>query len=568
MRHLTPSFLLLIALAAPAAATGVQGNILKINGQPMWPCDIDVVDRQTGTIVVLPNDTTLVNGDYSLTLPNGRYDLTFKPRIGSHVFQGQLLDMRVNNNVLTGNLVLPMGVYLKGKVVGTDGLGVPSTNIRFKTAAGATPTNVQDDGTNADGTFNALVDPSVWNAEFIPAPAQHKAPVQFVGVNLTADVNLGNVVVPNGFVVTCNVTDPTLFPVANASMTVRQSVGRAKVFTPLNNTTAGGVATLVLPAGSYEVIAIPPPGFTSSYATLTQYNFSPSADVTLPTFVFPVGRALSARVVSPAATGIFNADIDVDKMIAPTFPRVETPGDFSDASGNFTVTVASGLYRVTLNPPVATKLLPVRLNNVSVGAAGLNMGTITCPQGHWLDVHVIESGTNAPVAGANIDLINLETGVRLITVDDVTAADGLARIVSDQSYYRVKISPPDAVHDTAYVTGGFRTLNDTSITVVMNRRVTGVGDHAAGGLRFAAPWPNPSRAGASFAFGGQGSGELTIWDVAGRLIATPWHGSVAGESGARWDGRDGSGREVPNGMYFARLRISSETTTRRVVIAH
>ncbi len=573
MKRITAALLLLLSIATSASALGVQGNVVNGFGVPMYPCDIDVTDRTTNTIVAGIADSTVANGNYNLVLPNGRYNIVFKPRIGSHVFQGSLIDQRVNNNTTVVNLFLPVGHYVRGKVVGTDNSGLSMTNLRPRTPANVAPVNVQDDGTNLDGTFNTLVDPGVWDFQVIPPNASHKVPRVIEGLDITAaDVDLGNVVVVNGSIMTCSITDPTLFPLAGARLIVRTVPGRNKVFVPFNNTVATGVVTAVLPIGStFDFIAVAPPGFTTSYATLTQYNVLVGAtDVTLPNFALPIGRALSAHVIDGGTlANIFNADIDVDTWLPTTYPRIETPNDFTDAFGNVTVTVASGTYRITINPPVATKCLPVRINNFSVGAAGLNLGNVACPKGHWLDVHVVEEGTGLPMAGVNLDLDNIDTGVKLTTVGDITDAAGFARLVTDNAFYKLKAIPATAANDTAWSLGGMRTLTDTSITVVMPRRgVLGVGGPSVTGLRLAAPWPNPTHAGMNFAFAGRGSGRIDILDVMGRRVATPWQGELGGEQTVRWTGQDDQGRAVANGVYFARLQVGPQHSVRRLVISH
>lgn len=572
-RHFRLATLLgLLSLAGSAHAFGIQGTVFTTSAQPVWPCDIDVIDRATNLMVPITNDSTLTNGSYNLTLPNGRYDVFFKPKAGNHIFKGEVRDQRVLNNTLVVHMTLPFGKYVAGRVIGTDLAPVAAANIKFVTSAGATPVNVQDSATNPDGTFNSLVDAGVWNIEVIPPTLTRKVPVVFLNSNATVDLNLGDITVVNGALMTCSVSDPTLFPISGAKLTVRTVPGRDKVFIPTNNTNVSGVVSAMLPPGTYDFIAEPSPGLLTTYGTLTQYGVVVGAsDATLPNFALPPGRALSAHVVAAGTNAnVVNADIDVDWMISPTYPRVETPNDFTNALGNVTVTVGSGNYRFTVQPPVATKLLPVRLLNINVGASAVNLGNIVCPQGHWLDVSVLEAGTNLPIAGANIDLDNLETGTKLITIDDVTGPSGIARIVSDQSLYRVKVSPPSAAYDTAYVVGAFRSLSDTSVTVFMRKKtgILGVGDRGPAAIRMAAPWPNPARNGTRFAFSGHGSGELEIVDVTGRRVATPWQGPIDGEQTAQWTGSDDTGRSVPNGIYFARLRIGSETSSRRIVIAH
>src|SRR5262249_52889214 len=234
---------------------------------------------------------------------------------------------------------------------------------------------------------------------------------------------------------------------------------------------------------------------------------------------------------------VVNADLDVHQYLPPTFPFVETLNDFTDGLGNFTQTVVPGLsYRVTVRPAVSTKLMPVRVDNVLVGANGINLGTLTCQTGHWVNVNVVAQGTGVPVGGANIDLFNRQTGLRLITLDDVTGPTGSTTIVTDQQAYRFQVEPPSAAYDTAVVIGPFRSLNDTTVTIIMPRKgVLGVTPPKAGGLQLATPWPNPARGGVHFSFAGEGRGELTIVDVTGRRVATPWQGPIAGEESAGWE---------------------------------
>ena len=155
-----------------------------------------------------------------------------------------------------------------------------------------------------------------------------------------------------------------------------------------------------------------------------------------------------------------------------------------------------------------------------------------------------------------------------MTINDITDAAGFMRIVVDQEKYDVRIAPPDAaLYDTLHVIGDLRTLSDTAITVFMPRKVLAVGSRPETRLDFSPAWPNPSRGGASFAFAGTGAGDLQVLDVAGRRVAMPWHGTLAGERTARWAGSDDAGRAVPNGVYFARLRVGDATRVRRIVLS-
>jgi hypothetical protein len=184
-----------------------------------------------------------------------------------------------------------------------------------------------------------------------------------------------------------------------------------------------------------------------------------------------------------------------------------------------------------------------------------------------VDVTVLDGVTGLPLVGANVSFYS-PSGVRLPTINSTAGSTGLVRVVADTTRYTLKVIPPVAGLDTILAVGAVKSIGDTAFTIRMwPPNSLGVGDRGVSALRFGSPWPNPSRDGVSFAFAGRGDGVLDILDLAGRRVATPWRGAAAGESRARWDGRDDRGHRVSGGLYFARLRVGAETQTRRIVLA-
>ena len=95
-------------------------------------------------------------------------------------------------------------------------------------------------------------------------------------------------------------------------------------------------------------------------------------------------------------------------------------------------------------------------------------------------------------------------------------------------------------------------------------RGAGCGDPSPGPISTAATAtatvrarPNPARAGQPVRIGLSGiasldaASEISIVDAAGRLVRRL---SPAGGGGLAWDGRDGGGRRLPAGVYFARIQ--------------
>jgi hypothetical protein len=96
-----------------------------------------------------------------------------------------------------------------------------------------------------------------------------------------------------------------------------------------------------------------------------------------------------------------------------------------------------------------------------------------------------------------------------------------------------------------------------------------------GAVRFglAAPYPNPSRAEASFDFAlsaqdlASESGKvwLRILDVRGREVAAVAGQAVPGRQRLTWDGKTSAGERVPAGIYLGRLEVGGQYAVRKFV---
>jgi hypothetical protein len=86
-------------------------------------------------------------------------------------------------------------------------------------------------------------------------------------------------------------------------------------------------------------------------------------------------------------------------------------------------------------------------------------------------------------------------------------------------------------------------------------------------LEFARPSPNPARGEALLRFTLPHAGvvELALFDVSGRRARMIVRDTrPAGSFAERWDGTDGNGRAMPNGVYLARLTFAGRTLVQRL----
>jgi hypothetical protein len=81
--------------------------------------------------------------------------------------------------------------------------------------------------------------------------------------------------------------------------------------------------------------------------------------------------------------------------------------------------------------------------------------------------------------------------------------------------------------------------------------------------------PNPAPGGCvlRFSLAAPRQGSLTMFDASGRRVRTLESGDFArGTHAPRWDGRDDAGRTMPEGIYFAHLRLDHDGQTRRITL--
>jgi len=72
---------------------------------------------------------------------------------------------------------------------------------------------------------------------------------------------------------------------------------------------------------------------------------------------------------------------------------------------------------------------------------------------------------------------------------------------------------------------------------------------------------NPVRSSAVVTLSGNGPAELNVFDLTGRLVATPFQGELNGSQMLNWNASD-----LTPGMYFLRLAQGGEVSIARVMV--
>ncbi len=136
-------------------------------------------------------------------------------------------------------------------------------------------------------------------------------------------------------------------------------------------------------------------------------------------------------------------------------------------------------------------------------------------------------------------------------VADIEVHHGSAQLfISDRTYTDPGVRIFDAATGEESASGPVFVGLPPHDLVLLGSDVTGVAGSETRTRLHA--WPNPTTGATTFALSAPaGPGEsVEVFDVAGRRVAEVT--VRPGSSGAHWDGRDGHGRAVASGVYFAR----------------
>lgn len=173
------------------------------------------------------------------------------------------------------------------------------------------------------------------------------------------------------------------------------------------------------------------------------------------------------------------------------------------------------------------------------------------------NVTVTAQDDSGPIDGARVCFIQGEWDEPVMYEVDFTDASGQA--------YMTLTTTDD--FDTAALTVWSR--NHVPVTLDIPVSGTGISETSTSTpIPFiSSPYPNPSYGSVEFEWGApEGSGVLTIHDIAGRVIAV-LETELEGTGTVRWNCRTSEGYPVPSGIYFARFAaIGTECITRQLII--
>lgn len=352
-----------------------------------------------GTKLFTPNDAISATGTFAITVPLGYNIIRAVPPVGSPLIPAEWKYTNV-----TGPITLPTTTMLRGypmtMTVVDDVSGVPINGITIQVTDAITGALISqvNDVTNAFGAASLLVPFSVLDLFLDPSTGDAHMPTMLYGLISTPGPNaLGQVRIKRAVTVSGGLLGPA-GGVANADMDAYTPDG-FKMFTPKDNTSATGLFSVRVPAGSTRFTAQPPIASGLVGADIGYVNVA--ALTPIPNLTTQAGNLITGTVTGPNGPEA-NANLNVYDMATGTLQIVT--GDHTDAAGNYSMVLPNGNWRILVSSAPGSQGKPYVCDNVLVAGPMIqnfvlpaktmvtrvtSIATLTVAQGGYLPINLL-----------------------------------------------------------------------------------------------------------------------------------------------------------------------------------
>lgn len=228
-----------------------------------------------------------------------------------------------------------------------------------------------------------------------------------------------------------------------------------------DGTDANGNFTTTVDPGVYEVrfYAPAPPASTLLTGVVTPVVVTGTKN--MGTITLTAGVALTAAVRNAANLPVSNVRCNV--FDATTGAQYHLKNNLTNAFGNLSITIPNNTplrLEVLTNLVVGQVLVPRRITLTASGAT--NLGNVVLDTGFHV-TGTVKTQAGTPIAGANVDMVDSVTGVKLFTPGDNTTSLGLFDVVVPAGTYDLDVARPSTLVLVGY---GINNLVVTAATNV------------------------------------------------------------------------------------------------------
>ncbi len=545
----------------------VSGSARDKNNNKLKNVDVDVFDLCTGVRIPTAHDNTDVNGNYAVVVPAGTYLFEFNPPACKSLETTRQSGVAISNNKNLGTETMKAAFAVSGVVHDHAGAVQPGVKLKFydATTPGSPRQGTSGDRTDASGAFSVLLPTGTYHIDFEPPVSSTDQVMHLSSVVVGGATNLGTLTLAQGVQVSGHVTGPGALPVLNVNINAVDAVTRAPVLLAHDDTDSLGNFTVVVAPGTYDFQYDPPA--CSGLAPASQAGLSIAAPTALPTVNLVTGVHILGTVLDAGSLPVANVDLDV--FPAGSSTKLYTPRDQTALDGTFDVLIAPGTYDIKFVPSsLAPHLRPALRTNQPI-PVNTTLPNVVLADGLLVSGFVKAVGTLAPIPNVSVDFFPPGGGAAMLVSHHTTSALGDYAVAVEAGTWDILYTPP--------VGSGFPSAWRRGVTVsadlalsdqLLDPSLMAVDPAIASSyVQLSAPVPNPARHDVRFTVStADGEAELTVWDLAGRRVATPWKGRANSSVTIHWNGTTERGEPVPAGLYFVRLEGAAGTRKVRSVL--
>ncbi len=437
----------------------LSGKVTDPLSNPVLDVDLNVNNALSGELLYTPNDNTDSSGNYSIVIPGGVFNISYRPPKATKLASLELKNVNITKDTVI-NVTVPNGVNLSGQVI--DPLNSPVELVDLDLVKVSTGEKVltPQDNTDNNGNYLVVIPPGNYDVIYSPPPATHLATLKLANVAINNDTVI-NVALDSGLLVSGKVSNSMAVGILNVDLDAFDTLTGAKLVLANDKTDANGNYTTVIPPGIYHIGFNSPAG--TRYVSLLKKNLKIAKDTTI-NATLTNGFIINGKVTDPSATGVFKVDLDAEKSV--TKEEVFIANDNTNPNGDYAIILPGGTYNLNFDPPLSTKL------------AGLGIGPLTISKDTTINVSLANgffiSGTvknsfNAGILYVDLDAISKSTGKKIFLSNDNSDSSGNYQIIVPAGLFDLVYNAPLG---TTYASGILRNVNiskDTLINMVLQQ---------------------------------------------------------------------------------------------------
>jgi len=236
----------------------LSGTVVDDMMLPVANVNLDVFDEVLGAKIDIRNGFTDGFGNFSIAVPANALEVQFDASsVIGRTLVSQVVPASPTANTVMPDVVLETGFSIVGRLLddSLDPLKDGDIDVIDSTTGNALFT--PSDGTDDLGMFFVVVPAGTWDVEICPPDDEILVATDFENLVVAANVNLGDIPLAAGVVLSGTVTDLQGAPLANVDLDVEIPMGGSIVLCG-DKTNLAGAYSIVVPNGTYEVIYDPP----------------------------------------------------------------------------------------------------------------------------------------------------------------------------------------------------------------------------------------------------------------------------------------------------------------------